>query len=152
MFILPRYTVGSGLFAFLVSKKGTEVVIKMTVSWVGDVYVGAETGLVKSVQLHNQSWLNLGGKPSEAKRENEILRMCWANQEESQMLLALRSGDVFQGRTSTGEICTLKCELTDWRRDRNRAETIAVLLRGCCTMVQNQGFGSGKALPIWWVG
>ena len=45
----------------------------MTVSWVGDVYVGAETGLVKSVQLHNQSWLNLGGKPSEAKRENEIL-------------------------------------------------------------------------------
>ena len=69
----------------------------MTLSWVGDVYVGAETGLVKSVQLHNQNWMNLGGKPSEAKRENEILRMCWANDGETQMLLGLRSGDVFKG-------------------------------------------------------
>jgi len=68
----------------------------MTLSWVGDVYVGAETGLVKSVQLHNQNWINLGGKPSEAKKENEILRMCWANQDESQVLMGLRSGSVFR--------------------------------------------------------
>ena len=69
----------------------------MTVSWVGDVYVGAETGLVKSVQLHNQNWINLGGKPSEARRENEILRMCWADGDETQLLMGLRSGDVFRG-------------------------------------------------------
>ena len=71
----------------------------MTLSWVGDVYVGAETGLVKSVQLHNQNWFNLGGKPSEAKKENEILRMCWANQDESQVLMGLRSGGVFRGES-----------------------------------------------------
>jgi len=65
-------------------------------SWVGDVYVGAETGLVKSVQLHNQNWINLGGKPSEAKRENEILRICWADQAEKEILMGLRSGDVFK--------------------------------------------------------
>jgi len=68
----------------------------MTLSWVGDVYVGAETGLVKSVQLHNQNWINLGGKPSEAKRENEILRMCWSTEEEREILMGLRSGDVFK--------------------------------------------------------
>ena len=69
----------------------------MTLSWVGDVYVGAETGLVKSVQLHNQNWINLGGKPSEAKRENEILRLCWSTEEEREILMGLRSGDVFKG-------------------------------------------------------
>jgi len=45
---------------------------KMTLSWVGDVYVGAETGLVKSVQLHNQNWINLGENPAKPERRTRF--------------------------------------------------------------------------------
>jgi len=69
--------------------------------------VGAETGLVKTVQLHNQTWTNLGGKLTDVKKENEIRRMCWADDEENEILVGLRSNNIVKVVVPSQSSCPL---------------------------------------------
>ncbi|XP_046558535.1 WD repeat-containing protein 74-like [Haliotis rubra] len=58
-----------------------------------NVFVGAETGLLKGITLKKSQWNNLNAIAS-ADREKEICAMCWDNTDESKVCFGLKNRQV----------------------------------------------------------
>ncbi|KAK2187581.1 hypothetical protein NP493_161g02032 [Ridgeia piscesae] len=58
-----------------------------------NIFVGAETGLLKGVNVAKKTWRNLN-EVEAASREREIVSLCWADSQQTQVCMGLRDRTV----------------------------------------------------------
>ncbi|XP_001640649.2 WD repeat-containing protein 74 isoform X2 [Nematostella vectensis] len=77
-----------------------------------DLWVGSETGFLKSVDLKKGSFKNADElQGAEGRKDNEICAMCWLNGQDSEMLVGLRSGVVKTYNSDQNTVVSEHCSL-----------------------------------------
>lgn len=67
------------------------------------IYLGCETGLIKGVDVEHRTWSNVTSV-EQADRQNEILRMCWNDEDQNELCFGRRSQTVSIFDTHTNAV------------------------------------------------